>query len=81
MQISIKWFVVSQYKCYQYTQEEETAIKNGQANRAACETHQGFVFTLGDEKLAPGCGKCWCCQPSNIYVNFLPAKLYKNTNN
>ena len=62
-------FIASQYGCYQFTVQELNAIKFGNpTKRGTCESHQGFVFSRGDNTLAPGCGECLCCQPGNIYI-------------
>ena len=29
-----------------------------------CENNLGYKFSHGDNKKAPGCGKCWCCKPN-----------------
>merc|ERR1719499_2892809 len=32
-----------------------------------CEVlHPGYVFSGGDERLAPGCGLCLCCKPKPV---------------
>ena len=69
--------IASRYKCYQYTHEEEASITNEDGEKEMCEAHQGFVFSKGDDSLAPGCNeKCWCCQPSKIYFHFSQRILY-----
>ena len=74
-------FTVSQYQCYHYTTEETSAIYNGlQTERVTCESNQGFVFSGGDDTLAPGCGLCWCCQPGTIYLFLFRAReFYANS--
>ena len=63
-------FVGSQYECHHWTQEDLDAIADAGLQddelSTICERHHGFVFTQGDETLALGCGRCWCCKPSNI---------------
>ena len=37
-----------------------------------CENTLGFKFTQGDERKAPGCGRCWCCRripKGNVYLS------------
>ena len=55
------------YKCYHWTKEDKE--KNGLGGHSignekeTCESNRNFVYSQGDEKKAPGCGNCWCCQP------------------
>jgi len=61
-----------QFECYVYDDDESTLIDQLRENyddtaseRAVCLSGGfGFVFTDGDDSLAPGCdGSCHCCQP------------------
>jgi len=37
---------------------------DGYEEEEMCEAHNpGFIYTNGDESLAPGCGNCSCCKP------------------
>ena len=69
--------IIAPYRCYHYTEKENDAITNDDENKATCERHPGFIFTKGDDKLAPGCGTCWCCQPSNINFYFYLTNVLK----
>ena len=57
------------YKCYHWSEEDAKINNLGgwsvQTERTTCENKQNFVFSQGDDSMAPGCGKCWCCQPAN----------------
>jgi len=50
------------YECYHWT---EADLKSDLPEEEKCENKGvGFVWSQGDESKAPGCGGCWCCQPS-----------------
>merc|ERR1712003_19365 len=52
------------YSCYQWTSSDEAKMGNlGLTQKDYCERSLGFVFTNGNDKLAPGCGGCYCCVP------------------
>jgi len=65
-----------QYECYPWSEEGYGNDPPGPSVglslvieiitkwQPACEGH-GYVFTKGkgNDKLAPGCGTCWCCKP------------------
>jgi hypothetical protein len=51
------------YKPYKYTQADLDRIKGGVSEQTVCE-QQNRVFSKGDDSLAPGCGREWCCEPS-----------------
>ena len=36
-----------------------------------CENNLGYKFSHGDNKKAPGCGKCWCCKPGEKTIVIL----------
>ena len=59
------------FKCHASTAEDASHIESLQqegheeriAETIACENHFGFVYSMGVDKYAPGCGKCSCCKP------------------
>jgi len=49
------------YECYHYTNSDR---EKNLPERQMCESAGvGFVFSIGDETQAPGCGNCFCCRP------------------
>ena len=44
-----------------------------------CESHDGFIWTKGDDSQAPGCGTCWCCQPNGNQKLFNKFKIICNS--
>ena len=44
-----------------------------------CESHDGFIWTKGDDSQAPGCGTCWCCQPNGNQKLFNKHKIICNS--
>jgi len=62
----------SPYQCYHWTTRDNNKLSSGSSQRQVCEGH-GYVFSQGNDNLAPGCGGCWCCQPtSGLYRPFGP---------
>ena len=61
------------YKCYHWTDDEKENHNQGgwsvQNEKKTCEEH-GFIFSHGNDYKAPGCGTCWCCQPSKNSGNY-----------
>ena len=54
---------LTDWKCHHYTDEEKAWSKaNSKGSQEMCE-HFGGFFSQGNDKLAPGCGTCWCCKP------------------
>lgn len=56
------------FSCYHYTSADWALVDTGiMSERAMCETRgQGFLYTEGNDSIAPGCDRCWCCQPVPI---------------
>ena len=50
------------YKCYHYSEQDRKHLA-AKSEKQVCEGH-GYVFSHGNDKMAPGCGGCWCCQPT-----------------
>ncbi|KAK3600652.1 hypothetical protein CHS0354_031565 [Potamilus streckersoni] len=56
------------WDCYHWTARDNDLIRaRGSASkfvaeRKVCVDIRGHLFTGGVDSLAPGCGKCWCCQ-------------------
>ena len=74
------------YQCYQYTDEDRDALsRRGSSEKQVCEGH-GNIFSQGNDDLAPGCGGCFCCQPTpgklsncisrTLYVSFPLSFVY-----
>ena len=57
------------FKNYDWSEKDNETINGGgqteDSLKKTCESHSGFVFSKGDDSKARGCGKGWCCQPSN----------------
>ena len=57
------------FKNYDWSEKENETINGGGQTedllKKTCESHSGFIFSKGDDSKARGCGKGWCCQPSN----------------
>lgn len=53
------------FSCYHYTNEDWRLVEAGiMSERDMCKTRgQGFLYTQGNDSIAPGCDRCWCCQP------------------
>ena len=59
------------FKCHAWTTKDASRIEslqqNGHEKRIAetitCENHFGYVYSMGVDTYAPGCGKCLCCKP------------------
>eukprot|EP00497_Spongosphaera_streptacantha_P000880 TRINITY_DN15_c0_g1_i3.p1 TRINITY_DN15_c0_g1~~TRINITY_DN15_c0_g1_i3.p1 ORF type:complete len:1296 (-),score=273.12 TRINITY_DN15_c0_g1_i3:153-4040(-) len=76
-----------EYKCYYWTKEDREAIdklgSDVEAERAHCAEvgkgrNKSFVFSEGDEKLAPGCGACYCCEPVDLDDDIECGKSYSS---
>jgi len=73
----------SWYKCYPWTKYDRktmeeyggTSLNN---QRLVCESHENFIFSQGSESIAPGCGKCWCCQPDGWWSRLNGTENYSN---
>ena len=52
-------------ECYNYTEEDRGHLIIDD-EPAVCEAHSGYIFTHGNDRLAPGCGGCWCCKPRAV---------------
>ena len=61
--------IFTAFKNYDWSEKDNETINGGGQTedllKKTCESHAGFVFTKGDDSKARGCGKGWCCQPSN----------------
>ena len=66
---TLSFFPESPYKCYHWSEKDLEKNHNGgwsiEKEKRTCEGYENFIFTLGDDSKAPGCGGCWCCQPKN----------------
>ena len=62
--IKLYLYIDLAFKCYTYT---DAGLEKNHLDKQSCENAGvGFVFSKGDDKMAPGCGSCWCCQPLGI---------------
>merc|ERR1712087_855557 len=54
------------YECYIWTTADILTIAGSDDSdrdeKTVCESKPNNIFTRGNNKLAPGCGPCWCCQ-------------------
>ena len=50
------------YTCHHWNEEELEKKEIGYPLKSMCEAHNGFIYTGGNEALAPGCS-CGCCKP------------------
>ena len=61
-----------QYECYHWTVDDQSwKSANGASMGEMCERHEGYVYSQGNETLAPGCGTCWCCKPATGIISHL----------
>ena len=59
------------YECYDWTHEDIAhfwinCTHDSELEEATCVDHPGYIFTEGNETLAPGCGGCFCCKPTGM---------------
>ena len=63
--------MVNFYQCYNFSDWENAKIEQGgrflENKRKLCKKHSHYVFSQGDNKKAPGCGTCLCCQPGILH--------------
>jgi len=57
----------AQWECYSWTAEEKAMLQSWSADEQdICTTDRNdgyqYVYTHGDEAVAEGCGRCWCCR-------------------
>ena len=57
------------YQCHSWTYEDKAKFLlnctyHNELERPTCESHPGFVYTQGNDTLAPGCTSCFCCKPT-----------------
>ena len=65
---TLSFFPEFPYKCYHWSEKDLEQIHKEwsiEKEKRTCEGYENFIFTLGDDSKAPGCGGCWCCQPKN----------------
>merc|ERR1712142_322576 len=53
------------YACYQWTEKQKQRILSHEIKpqKQCTDQGNGFIFSGGDDSLAPGCGTCGCCRP------------------
>jgi len=53
------------FSCYHYTYDDWNWVASGQmSERVMCESRgDGFLYSQGNDSIAPGCDRCWCCKP------------------
>ena len=62
------------YECYDWTEEDKqkfwiNGVYHFNLEKPTCEAYPGYIFTQGDDTMAPGCGGCWCCKPAGTSHN------------